>query len=569
MITMKELGAPIRQWVPDWLGLICIFIVILPVTMLNGSYTGSMLEVSNTLGTNTEDITMGYYAAAAGMAVSYPIIPKILEAFSIKFLLLADLVAQFFLSWICARSQNADILIVCSFAIGFLKGFLMLWFIRYAQKIFSPKNIRSQFYSYFYPFVFGGGQASMLVTAQLAYHYDWKYMYYFMMLMILLAILVVIICFRHNRPIKSIPLADLHIREMFIISTGLLMLMYVINYGKVLDWMASPKICLYIMIAPILIALFIWYQYHSERPYVNLAPLYQPKAIIGYFYMMLVMFFSTSTTLLTSYLTSILKVDSTHTYSLYTYLLPGYVLGAFICFWWFRWQRWRFRFLIAGGMSCFVLFFGSLYFGISPDSRYEILYFPIFLRGLGMMILIIAFALFAVEDLIERTFQKLDQADIVLWMIDATDASLQIAQLSEKILPRSEGKQLILVFNKADLLTDRQLKPTGLPENVQSIFISAKKREHIDKLQDLLIQAAHIPSLSSNDVIVTNIRHYEALTHALESIHHVQEGLSANLSGDFISQDLRECIFHLSDIVGEVTTDQVLGNIFERFCIGK
>lgn len=78
---MKELGAPIRQWVPDWLGLICIFIVILPVTMLNGSYTGSMLEVSNTLGTNTEDITMGYYAAAAGMAVSYPIIPKILEAF--------------------------------------------------------------------------------------------------------------------------------------------------------------------------------------------------------------------------------------------------------------------------------------------------------------------------------------------------------------------------------------------------------------------------------------------------------------------------------------------------------
>lgn len=175
----------------------------------------------------------------------------------------------------------------------------------------------------------------------------------------------------------------------------------------------------------------------------------------------------------------------------------------------------------------------------------------------------------AIESIgIERTFQKLDQADIVLWMIDAADANQQIAQLSEKILPHSEGKQLILVFNKADLLADNRFKPAGLP-NVQSIFISAKKREHIDELQDLLIQAAHIPSLSSNDIIVTNIRHYEALTHALESIHRVQEGLSANLSGDFISQDLRECIFHLSDIIGEVTTDQVLGNIFERFCIGK
>ena len=177
----------------------------------------------------------------------------------------------------------------------------------------------------------------------------------------------------------------------------------------------------------------------------------------------------------------------------------------------------------------------------------------------------------AIESIgIERTFQKLDQANIVLWMIDATEASQQIAQLSQKILPRSKDKQLILVFNKTDLLINTSgIIPSGLPENVQSIFISAQKREQINELQDLLVQAAHIPSLSSNDIIVTNIRHYEALTHALKAIHRVQEGLAANLSGDFISQDLRECIFHLSDIIGEVTTDQVLGNIFKRFCIGK
>lgn len=115
--------------------------------------------------------------------------------------------------------------------------------------------------------------------------------------------------------------------------------------------------------------------------------------------MVLVMFFSTSTSLMTSYLTTILRVDNTHSYTLYIWLLPGYAVGAFICFWWFRWQRWRFRFLIAGGMACFALFFGVLYFGISPDSTYEMLYLPMFLRGLGMLTLIIAFALFAVEDL--------------------------------------------------------------------------------------------------------------------------------------------------------------------------
>lgn len=336
---------------------------------------------------------------SAGMAIAYPIVPKVLDALSPKFLLLTDLSIQFLLSWVCARSQNIDLVIICSFFIGFLKGFLMLWFIRRATKIFSPKNVRSEFYSYFYPLVFAGGQVSMIVTAELVYHYNWQYMYYFMMMMLMASILIVIVCFRHNRPLKPIRLSELHIREMLVIATGLLMLMYVINYGKVLDWMSSFKIRLYLVIAPILIAFFIWKQYHSKQPYVNLAPLYQPKAIVGYLYMMLVMFFSTSTTLLTNYMTSILKVDSTHTYQLYIYLLPGYALGAFICFWWFRWQRWRFRFLIAGGMSCFAAFFGILYFTVSPESTYEMLFLPVFLRGLGMLVLIITFALFAVEEL--------------------------------------------------------------------------------------------------------------------------------------------------------------------------
>ena len=173
---------------------------------------------------------------------------------------------------------------------------------------------------------------------------------------------------------------------------------------------------------------------------------------------------------------------------------------------------------------------------------------------------------------IERTFLKLEQAEIVLWMIDATDAASQISQLSDQILPRCQGKHLILVFNKADLVLDinlSTLSPTHLPDNVQSISLSAKQRIHINELQQMLIAAANLPSVTPNDIIVTNIRHYEALTHALEAIKRVQQGLTDNLSGDLVSQDIRECIFHLSDIAGEVTNDMVLQNIFENFCVGK
>lgn len=176
---------------------------------------------------------------------------------------------------------------------------------------------------------------------------------------------------------------------------------------------------------------------------------------------------------------------------------------------------------------------------------------------------------------IERTFQKLDQAEIVLWIIDTADATSQIEQLSSQILPRCKNKHLILVFNKADLIDETQktrlasLVANLSEEKFETIFISAKQRINTEELQQILIEAAHLPVISQNDVIVTNVRHYEALTHALEAIHRVQNGLKVNLSGDFLSQDIRECIFHLSDIAGEVTNDMVLQNIFLHFCIGK
>lgn len=170
---------------------------------------------------------------------------------------------------------------------------------------------------------------------------------------------------------------------------------------------------------------------------------------------------------------------------------------------------------------------------------------------------------------IERSFRAIERADIVLWLVDQTEADKQIAALSGKVLPLCEGKQLILVLNKSDLNASKSSIINSQLSINKVLSISAKHKEGIDQLQSLLVEAAHLPALSSSDVIVTNLRHYEALTRALEAIRRVQEGLSSGLSGDFISQDLRECIFHLSDIVGEVTTDMVLQSIFTHFCIGK
>lgn len=173
---------------------------------------------------------------------------------------------------------------------------------------------------------------------------------------------------------------------------------------------------------------------------------------------------------------------------------------------------------------------------------------------------------------IERTFKQLEQASIVLWVVDAVYTDEQIEAVYEKIGPRIKGQKLVLVFNKTDLLSnDRKTEKMKLliDDIPNRISISARYDNEIDSLRNLLVELASIPEINEQDVIVTNIRHYEALQKALGAITRVADGLDAGLSGDFLSQDIRECMHYLGEITGQISTDEILGNIFSKFCIGK
>ena len=173
---------------------------------------------------------------------------------------------------------------------------------------------------------------------------------------------------------------------------------------------------------------------------------------------------------------------------------------------------------------------------------------------------------------IERTYQKMQQASIVLWMMDASVTSETNSEFNIQNSELISDKPLLILFNKCDQVSPEErtaLEQAYAHIDAPKLFISAKSRIGLDTLENHLVEAAALPDISQSDVIVTNARHYEALTHALDAIRRVQDGLAMNLSGDFVSQDLRECIHHLSDIVGEVSTDSVLQNIFKHFCIGK
>ena len=163
---------------------------------------------------------------------------------------------------------------------------------------------------------------------------------------------------------------------------------------------------------------------------------------------------------------------------------------------------------------------------------------------------------------IERTYAAIDKARIVLWIIDSDPSSDEISN----ILQRIKDKHLIVVRNKTD---KGDINNFTLPHH-SLVSISAKFGKGIDKLEQTIHEAADIPALTDNDIIVTNARHYEALTRSHDCIQRVIDGLQMQLSGDLLSEDLRQALDTLAEITGgQITPNEVLENIFKNFCVGK
>lgn len=171
---------------------------------------------------------------------------------------------------------------------------------------------------------------------------------------------------------------------------------------------------------------------------------------------------------------------------------------------------------------------------------------------------------------IERTYNKIDEATLILYVCDISSADeQQVEELLEdfKHYIEDENKHFILVGNKIDMLAEI---PPHLREmlELETVFVSAKRKENIHLLAETLVNKVKENSIYS-DIIVSNTRHYDALQNALDAIDQVEQGFKDNLPTDLIAIDIRQALYHLGTITGEVTTDEVLGAIFSKFCIGK
>ena len=166
---------------------------------------------------------------------------------------------------------------------------------------------------------------------------------------------------------------------------------------------------------------------------------------------------------------------------------------------------------------------------------------------------------------IERTYQKMEEAKIVIWLLDAQPTEAEIEEMKEK----NQGKKLLMVFNKIDEISfDKAMLSSD--EHVSILNISARTGENVLDLEQALVKAADIPEITENDVIVTSARHYEALLRADESLSRVLESMDMGMSGDIIAEDLKMVLEELGEITGgQISSQETLNNIFKHFCIGK
>lgn len=172
---------------------------------------------------------------------------------------------------------------------------------------------------------------------------------------------------------------------------------------------------------------------------------------------------------------------------------------------------------------------------------------------------------------IGRTYEKIKHSDLVLYLFDASNSNKKsIKKDIEKLIAETgiANEKVLILVNKTDLVDAAQLQ-TQLGDISETLLISAKNNQNIDKLKQRLLQLVNLGKLQSGETIVTNARHHSALGKAQQSLINVLAGLDSNIPGDLLAVDIRKALYHLGEITGEITTDDLLGNIFSKFCIGK
>lgn len=387
-----------HTWVPKPMQLLLIIILTIPMLTTNGIYAANMGDMVGGLGILSEDLLMANNAATIGMIVVFPIIIRVKQAFKSKHILLATFFIFLLASYICSTTENPSVLIAANFVMGAFKMFGMIELILPIVYILSPTGDRGKFYSVFYAASIGLSSLSGAFASSLSYNASWQYVYAFAIPFLLFCTLLVLIFSHNSYADKPMPLYQFDWLSLFIYSGFLMLLNFVLTYGRMLNWLDSVYIQGALILSLLIFLWFIQRQMVLKRPYLSL-PVYKKKNVYSaLFFIFMMGFFLSTASIQSTFTTGILKYSAQVNANLNLMMVPGAIVAGIFCLIWLRRKK-GIKGLVFVGFSALIMYHVIFYFLFSPVIEIHYLLLPIFFKGFGMTVLYISIGVYAAEKL--------------------------------------------------------------------------------------------------------------------------------------------------------------------------
>ena len=400
---------PFYDWVPKPVGILILILLFIPILTVGGVYSANSGEMMSGLGILSEHIQFVGFVTSIGMAAFAPFFYDLVRIRREKLMCLVGFSIMYLLSYVCAVTESIFLLALCSLIMGFLRMVLMMvnlfTLIKYAFGMEATRNItpdnepsdeegwdrldreKSTSMPIIYLFFMILGQVGTALTAWLAYEYEWQYVYYFMMGTILLSILIIFITMPfHSYPGERFPITFSKFGNVVVFSCMVTCFIYILVYGKTLDWFDDPTIVRAALLTLLFGAIFIYLESSRRSPYF-LMDLFKLRTInMGVILFLLLMILNSSAMFVNVFTRIGMKIDNWQNAALGNWCVVGYIIGAILSIA-LGSRGVHLKYLFAIGfllLGCSALF---IYFEVQSAGLYDRMKYPVIIRAAGMMII--------------------------------------------------------------------------------------------------------------------------------------------------------------------------------------
>ncbi|AYL96576.1 hypothetical protein [Mucilaginibacter celer] len=379
------------KWVPVYIKLPVLFILIFGILVCNGIFLGNTNDIFSDLGVYTEPYTQAYNAMYIGMGIGLIAHVRLKMRFSNKQLLMTGLLCMLLMNVICATTSNTLLTIAACLVLGFTKIWALVEVYVIWLMVWSKKFDTSRLYPFVYFTALGGLYLMTWFNTQLTYRYNWRYSYIAVIILLLVCILLAII-FVENHPLKrKVPLYQFDYIGIILLASSMMLLDYAIVNGKVEDWWASNKIVAAFWGSVFTFLLFMRRELTIKHPFFDFALFKRGKFRSGLLYFIFLGIVLPGT-LQSTFTAGILHYESIRNVELNLYLIPGILAGCMLCFFWY-YNGFDPEILIFGGFLCFVVYHIIMYNSFANDFNINDFWLPLTIKGFGTALLYVAIGL--------------------------------------------------------------------------------------------------------------------------------------------------------------------------------